>query len=168
MGLKYMKNLNLRKYIRCVACSAFTLSWVLLLLLAVVLFLAEIKVPSHGALTIGGVVSLLLGSLMLFRGRPDGMGLSLGVVIPAILFTAGFFIFAVGMALRAQRRPVSTGSEGMIGLIGTVLQDLDPEGKILVHGEVWSGVATVRVARGEKVRVVAVEGLLLRVAPHGF
>lgn len=136
------------------------LAGILLVLLAVVMFLLEIKVPSHGLLSIGGVISLLLGSLMLFRG-PAGLGVSLAVVIPAIVLTAGFFIFAVAMALKAQRpRPV-TGAEGMVGRTGTVIEDLRPHGKVLVRGEVWAATGSEEIARGEKVAVVSMDGLHL-------
>lgn len=136
---------------------------VLLILLAVVMFLAEIKVPSHGALSIGGVISLLLGSLMLFRGRVGASGLSPAVLIPAMAVTAGFFLFAVWMALRAQRlRPV-TGKEGMVGESGVVVERLDPRGRVMIHGEIWSAIAGSPIAEGKGVRVTSVEGLLLHV-----
>ncbi len=138
------------------------LAGVLLVLLAVVMFLLEIKVPSHGLLSIGGVISLLLGSLMLFRG-PAGMGVSLGVVIPAILVTAGFFIFAIAMALKAQRPTPVTGVEGMIGWVGTAIEDLEPDGKILIRGEIWDATSPSAIRKGEKVRVVSVDGLHLHV-----
>lgn len=138
------------------------LAGILLVMLAVVMFLLEIKVPSHGLLSIGGVISLLLGSLMLFRG-PAGLGVSLAVVIPAIVLTAGFFVFAVAMALKAQRRSPVTGAEGMVGRIGTVIEDLRPEGRVLIHGELWTATAPEEIRRGERVRVVSVDGLHLDV-----
>ena len=138
---------------------------VLLILLAVVMFLLEIKVPSSGALMIGGVVSLALGSLMLFRTASGGPSVSLSVLIPALLLTAGFFLFAVTMALRAQRRRTVTGREGLVGEIARVVEDLDPEGKVFLHGESWSARSDAPVSKGGRVRVVMVEGLELRVAP---
>jgi membrane-bound serine protease (ClpP class) len=137
---------------------------VLLVLLAVVMFLAEIKVPSHGALSIGGVISLLLGSLMLIRGGPAG-SVSLIVIVPAILVTAAFFIFAVAMALRAQKRRTVTGREGMVGEIARVVANLSPEGKVLVRGEIWSASSDHPVPAGDSVRIVSVMGLRLHVTP---
>ena len=137
---------------------------VLLILLAVVMFLAEIKVPSHGALSIGGVISLLLGSLMLFRGGPTG-GVSLVVIVPAILVTAAFFVFAVAMALRAQKRRPTTGREGMVGEIALAIEDLAPDGRVRVRGEVWLASSESVVSKGDSVRIVSVDGLRLRVGP---
>jgi membrane-bound serine protease (ClpP class) len=142
---------------------------VLLILLAIVMFLAEIKVPSHGVLSIGGVISLLLGSLMLIRGGPAG-GISLVVIVPAILLTAAFFIFAVAMALRAQRRRAVTGSEGMVGETARVVESLSPEGKVFLRGEIWRASADRAVPKGDLVRIVSMDGLRLRVTPiegHG-
>jgi membrane-bound serine protease (ClpP class) len=139
---------------------------VLLMLLALILFLLEIKITSGGALTIGGVVSLLLGSLMLFRTASGGPSVSFGVVIPALILTAGFFIFAVTMALRAQRRRTVTGREGMIGEVAKVVEKIAPEGKVFLKGEVWEATSASIIAEGEKVRVVSVEGLVLNVVPN--
>jgi membrane-bound serine protease (ClpP class) len=138
---------------------------VLLIILALIMFLLEIKVPSSGALTIGGVVSLALGSLMLFRTASGGVSVSIEVLIPALVLTAGFFVFAVFMALRAQRRRTSTGREGMVTEIARVVEDLAPEGKVFLKGEIWDAVASSTIRKGEKVRVVSVEGLLLHVVP---
>ena len=137
-----------------------------LIVFAIILFLLEIKVVSHGLLGIGGVVSLLLGSLMLIR--PDSslewVRLSTGVIIPSVVITAAFFLFVVGMGLKAQRsRPVS-GAEGMVGDIGESLNLLDPEGTVLVHGEIWRARSrSGAIPKGEKVRVVAVENLRVEV-----
>lgn len=139
---------------------------VLLMLLALVLFLLEIKVTSGGALSIGGVVSLLLGSLMLFRSASGSPSVSIGVVIPALLLTAGFFIFAVTMALRAQRRRTVTGREGMIGEVAKVVERIEPEGKVFLKGEVWEATSASTISEGEKVRVVSVDGLMLYVVPN--
>ncbi len=137
---------------------------VLFMLLALVLFVLEIKVPSHGALSIGGVVSLVLGSLMLFRPRFGEPGVSIFVIVPSVLLTAGFFAFAIGKALRAQKRRPVTGSEGMVGEIGIVVDRIAPTGRVRIRGEIWSATSTVAIEKGEKVRVVSVEGLRLIVA----
>ncbi len=134
---------------------------ILLILLAVVFFILEINIPSFGLLTIGGVVSMLLGSLMLFRS-PE-LKVSLSIIIPAVLFTAAFFVFAVGMGLRAQMKKATTGRKGIIGERGVALGMLNREGQVSVHGEVWKAISTEKIKKGEKVEVVDVEGLILKV-----
>jgi membrane-bound serine protease (ClpP class) len=139
-----------------------------LILFGLVLFLLEIKIVSHGLLGIGGVVSLLIGSLMLIRPQSplEFVRLSTAVIIPVVLVTTFFFLFVVGMGLRAQRvRPVS-GLEGMMGDIGVAINTLDPMGSVLVHGEIWRARSVGRpISQGEKVRVVAMEGLSVTVEP---
>jgi membrane-bound serine protease (ClpP class) len=142
------------------------LAGVLLIVLAIVLFLLEIKVMSYGLLSIGGVISFLLGSLMLFDVSIPGAKVSLSVIIPATIFTALFFLFAVGMGIRAQRRKVTTGMEGLVGEIGTVVSPLSPKGTILLHGELWRAVATTPVEKDQEVRVISVDHLLLKVEPR--
>ena len=136
---------------------------VMLILLAVILFIVEIKVPSHGALTIGGILSLLLGSLMLFHTRGASMNVSLAVIVPALAITVAFFVLAVTMAVRAQRRQPVTGVEGMVGEIGIVSEDLGLEGRVLLHGEYWAASSSRLLRAGTRVRVVSVHGLHLEV-----
>jgi membrane-bound serine protease (ClpP class) len=115
------------------------------------------------------VVCLALGSLLLFRGSPEGLRLSLGVLVPAVAVTALFFLFIVGKGLSAQRaRPVS-GSEGLVGELGRAVGPLGPdlEGKVFVHGEYWNARAAEAVAAGSGVEVLAVEGLTLLVRRAG-
>jgi membrane-bound serine protease (ClpP class) len=142
------------------------LAGVLLIVLAIVLFLLEIKVMSYGLLSIGGVISFLLGSLMLFDVSIPGAKVSLSVIIPATIFNALFFLFAVGMGIRAQRRKVTTGMEGLVGEIGTVVSPLSPKGTILLHGELWRAVATTPIEKDQEVRVISVDHLLLKVEPR--
>jgi membrane-bound serine protease (ClpP class) len=87
------------------------------------------------------------------------------VIVPAVLVTAGFFLFAVAMALRAQRPRAKTGTEGMIGEEATVVEELAPVGKVFLRGELWTATAADRIPRGARVRVLSVEGLQLRVQP---
>jgi membrane-bound serine protease (ClpP class) len=137
-----------------------------LIIFALILFLLELKTPTHGFLTLGGVISLLLGSIMLFDPEKEPyLRLSLGVIIPATLFTAGFFAFALGLAVKAQKRKVTTGAQGMVGMGGRGVEDLDPEGWIHVHGEKWRAESAggERIGAGERVRVVGVRGLVLLV-----
>jgi membrane-bound serine protease (ClpP class) len=134
-----------------------------LILFAIILFIAEIKVVSHGLLAVGGVISLLLGSLMLFRSPAEYMRLSLSVIIPAVLVTSGFFIFAMTMAIRARLTKPTTGMEGLVGETGTASTPIAPEGKVAIHGEIWDVVSDQNIERGEKVQVFGVVNLKLKV-----
>lgn len=140
---------------------------VLLILFGVLLFILEVKVTSYGALTIGGIVAMFLGSLMLFKEPQTDFEpvtkLSLQVILAATLSTALFFIFAIGMVVRSQRRPTVTGAEGMIGEIGEALTPIAPNGKVRVHGEIWWAKSAAPIAAGEKVKVVLVESLQITV-----
>jgi membrane-bound serine protease (ClpP class) len=134
-----------------------------LILFAVVLFIAEIKVVSHGLLAVGGVISLFLGSLMLIESPADYMKISLSVIIPAVLVSAAFFIFAVTMAIKARLKRPTTGTEGLVGEIGVAAMALTPEGKISVHGEFWNAISDQTIERGERVQVIEVNHLKLKV-----
>lgn len=116
---------------------------VALIVFSVILFVLDVKLTSHGLLTVGGVVSLVLGSMMLIRTESvfDVISLSWTVIAVVAVFTALFFIVAVGMGIRAQRRKPTTGSEGLIGSSGEALTDLAPEGQIRLHGEIWNAVS---------------------------
>ena len=135
----------------------------LLMILALIFFILEVKVTSYGALTIGGIISMLLGSLMLIESPAPYMRVSLSIIIVVVAATALFFIFAVGMGLRAQRRKTTTGGKGMVGMKGVARTKLDPEGSVFVHGEIWKAVADQTIKKGEKIKVVGVEDLTLRV-----
>lgn len=91
------------------------------------------------------------------------MNVSLGVIVPALVITAAFFVLAVTLAIRAQKRRPVTGVEGMVGEIGTVFDDLAPEGRILFRGEYWMASAATPLPRGTRVRIVSVKGLHLEV-----
>lgn len=137
---------------------------ILLLLLGLVLFFLEIKVPSYGILSVGGFVSLVLGSIFLYR-TDTMVGVSFSVILPTVLFFAAFLLFAATMAARAQKRQGMTGREGMIGEVGEAISELRPEGRVFVHGEYWSAVSSQPVDEGERVRVRSVDGLRLGVEP---
>jgi membrane-bound serine protease (ClpP class) len=137
-----------------------------LMVFAIILFLLEIKIVSHGALAIGGVVSLLFGAMMLYR--PDSslevVRVSWSVILSSVGVTAFFFLFIIGLGLKAQRlRPV-TGMEGLVGDTGEALDALNPAGTVWVHGEIWQA-ESVRgqVSKGAKVRVVGITNLTLHV-----
>jgi membrane-bound serine protease (ClpP class) len=134
-----------------------------LILFAIVLFIAEIKVVSHGLLAVGGVISLFLGSLMLFQSPMEYMRLSLSVIIPAVLVTSAFFIFAATMAIRARLKKPTTGMEGLIGEVGVVSTPISPEGKVSIHGEFWNAFSDQRIEKGDKVQVITVTNLKLKV-----
>jgi membrane-bound serine protease (ClpP class) len=137
----------------------------LLILLAVLFFILETQIPSYGLLTIGGIGSMVLGSLMLFKS--PAMRVSLSILIPAVLATAAFFIFAIGLALKAQTRKATTGNKGLVGEEGVTLSALKPEGQVSVHGEVWKASAEENIPKGVRVEVVEVKGLTIRVRPAG-
>lgn len=145
---------------------------VALLLLGIVLLLLEIKITSYGALALGGTVSLLLGSLMLFENAGPLGALSLNIVLPVVLFTVILFLGIVGMGLTAQRRPPVTGIETLVGMDGVVAQLDDEEagtsrhGMIEIFGEYWSFDAEVPVARGNRVVVTACEQGRVYVRPY--
>lgn len=137
---------------------------ILLILLGVVLFILEVKVPSYGILSIGGVTSLVLGSLFLFEPG-SALRVSLMVLIPTVLVFAAFFTLAVLLAARAQRRPKLGGADGMVGEVGEAVTRLGPDGKVFVHGEYWNARSLFPVAQGAAVRVVRIKGLKLEVEP---
>jgi membrane-bound serine protease (ClpP class) len=134
-----------------------------LILFGIILFIAEIKVVSHGLLAVGGVISLFLGSIMLFHSPDEYMRLSLSVIIPAVLVTSAFFIFAMTMAIRARLRKPTTGMEGLIGEVGIASTPIAPEGKVSIHGEFWNVVSDQNIERGDKVQVIDVTNLKLKV-----
>ncbi len=137
---------------------------VLLILLGLVLFILEVKVPSYGILSIGAVTSLVLGSLFLFD-RGSSFRISLAVLLPAVLTFAGVFAVIVWLAIRAQGRRKLGGADGMAGEIGIVVTALAPEGRISVHGEYWNARSRVPLAPGARVRIVRIDGLWAEVEP---
>lgn len=134
-----------------------------LIFFGIILFIAEIKVVSHGLLAVGGVISLFLGSIMLFHTPTEYMRISMSVIIPAVLVSAAFFIFAVTKAIKARLSKPTTGMEGLIGEIGTASTPIAPEGKVSIHGEFWDVISDQNIERGEKVQVIGVTNLKLKV-----
>jgi membrane-bound serine protease (ClpP class) len=134
-----------------------------LLLLALLFFIAEIKVVSHGLLSIGGVLALVLGSLMLFKTADAVLQVSLQLIASLVVFTVAVVGLMLFLAIRAQRTPVSTGAEGMLRERGTARTALAPRGKVFVHGELWDAVSAEPVAAGETVEITAVHNLTLEV-----
>jgi membrane-bound serine protease (ClpP class) len=138
---------------------------VALIVFAVILFLLEIKIASHGMLAIGGTISMLLGSMMLIQTDQawDVAAVSWSIIIPAVVVTALFFLFVVGVGLRAQRLQSTTGMEGMTGKTGETITPLNPKGNVLVHGEIWNATSTSgeAIEQGKKVRVVSLQNFIL-------
>jgi membrane-bound serine protease (ClpP class) len=136
----------------------------LLILFGIVLLLAEIKVMSHGVLTAGGAIAMILGSMMLFDAPEVGLKISWWVIVPTVATTTGIFAFAVGAGVRALYRKPTTGYAGMLGQVGLARSALAPTGEVFVQGELWRAVAEGEsVGPGERVTIVGVEGLTLKV-----
>jgi membrane-bound serine protease (ClpP class) len=136
-----------------------------LLCLGIIFMLAEIFVPSFGALGFGGVIAFVIGSIILFDQEGTGYAVSLPLIFALSFMTAGFFLFVIGAAIKARERPVVSGREEMLHEIGEVLDDFERSGRIRVHGEVWNAESDRPLKRGDRVKVVAVDGLVLQVQP---
>ena len=124
---------------------------ILLIVLAIIFFIMEMKIASYGLLSVAGTVSLLLGSLMLFEGSSPDMKLSWRVLLPTLILVSGFFVAVAGLVFRAQMSKPTTGSKGLIGEIGVVKKVLAPEGKVFVHGELWHARSNESISEGTKV-----------------
>jgi membrane-bound serine protease (ClpP class) len=135
-----------------------------LIILAIILFALEIKIVSHGILAIGGIISLMLGSMMLVDENSllEAMEISMELIILIVILSTAFFLFAITMAIRAQRREPVTGEEGMIGEIGVASSNLNPTGEVKVHGEIWKAESTdSEIKKGEEIVVTGVSNLKL-------
>lgn len=136
----------------------------LLILFGILLLILEIKIVSHGVLTIGGIISMVLGSLMLFDAPEADLRVSWWVILPVVGTTAGILAVAVSAGVRALYRQVLAGPSGMIGEVGVARSRLAPDGQVFIRGELWKAVAEDGVVvKGESVKVTAVEGLTLKV-----
>jgi membrane-bound serine protease (ClpP class) len=136
---------------------------ILLIVLAIIFFIMEMKITSYGLLSVAGVVSLFLGSLMLFEGSTPDMKLSWRVLLPTVILISGFFTAVASLVFRAQISKPTTGAMGLVGEIGVVKKALMPEGKVFVHGELWNARAKEPLDENVKVRVVKVVNLVLEV-----
>ncbi len=137
----------------------------LLIILAIILFILEIKIVSYGVLTIGGVISMIIGSLMLFESTQPFFRLSFWVILPGVVFTALFFSLIIALAFKAYRQKPVTGAEGLVGLEGEAKTDVHKKGTVFVHGEIWSAFSDEPIKAGEKIIVDKVEELKLKVRP---
>lgn len=136
----------------------------MLIILAVILFVLEIKIVSHGVLTIGGIIAMIFGSIMLFESAGPFFKLSLSLVLPAVGVTALFFTVTLGLAYKAMRRKPTTGPEGIVGEEGSAQSDVSPEGGMVkVRGELWRAVSDTPIKAGEAVVIESVSGLKVKV-----
>jgi len=136
----------------------------LLIILAITLFVLEIKIASHGVLTVGGVIAMTIGSLMLFESPGPFVRLSVYLIFPAVIATSLFFTVTIGLALKAHRRRPITGKEELIGMEGIAKTDFTKQvGSVSVHGEIWSAFSPEAITKDDKVIVEEVSGLTLKV-----
>jgi membrane-bound serine protease (ClpP class) len=135
-----------------------------LILLAMALFIVDVYAPTHGILTGGGILAFFLGALMLFNRADPAFHLSLQYILAGTVVTALFFVFVVGAGVRAQRLPVRSGRETMLGKVIPAAQRIDATGgKVFVEGEWWNAVSDVPIESGQPVEIVGIEGLKLKV-----
>jgi membrane-bound serine protease (ClpP class) len=142
-------------------------SGILLILLAAVLFILEIKVTSYGMLSVAGLICMILGSLMLFKGAGPEYQVAWQVFMPTVLLISAFFVVVTTLVVRAHVHTPYTGAEGMVGEIGTVKEYHAGSGKVLVHGELWKATFRDEVVPGDRVEVIAVRDLVVTVGTVG-
>lgn len=138
---------------------------VALILLGIALMVAEAFVPSIGILGLGGVVAFVIGSIILMDTDVPGFGIDIGLIAGFALSSAAFFIIAIGLLIKSRHRPVVSGKEEMLGYTGVVLEDFDGTGMIRIHSENWRALCAQPLHKDDRVKVTAVDGLLLRVEP---
>ncbi|HEY4872479.1 MAG TPA: nodulation protein NfeD [Candidatus Dormibacteraeota bacterium] len=139
---------------------------VLLILIAVVLFVIDLKAVTHGVLTTGGIVAMTLGGLLLINTSFLAEGVNIPLLIITVLVIAGIFLFILRKLIEARRRPYEAGEESMVGSVGTVREALNPSGMVFTNGALWQATSTSGpLDTGTQVRVVAADGLRLRVEP---
>jgi membrane-bound serine protease (ClpP class) len=136
---------------------------VLLIIFAIILFIAEIKVVSHGMLSVAGIISIVLGSLMLFESPIPDLRVSFSVMIPTIIIISLFFLVVISLAVKAQMNKPRTGLASMVGEIGHAVTKIGEEGKVFVKGEYWNAWSNEPVEKGETVEVVGAKGLKIEV-----
>ena len=129
----------------------------LLIILGIIFFIAEIKIISYGLLSVAGVVSMVLGSIMLMKTDIPFLKISWLVILPAALLTAVFFAVAIGMAVRVHKRQPITGFEGLVGESGEAYTDIDAVGKVFFHGEIWDARSVEPIQKGEKIKIVGTD-----------
>ena len=138
---------------------------VFLVLLGILFLVLEITVTSFGILAIGGVISMILGSILLMNEEFPFYQISWTVILPMVTIAVAFTFLVVGFGVRALRKRTTTGSEGMIGQRGWAKTNLTPKGKIIIHGEMWDGISEEPVDAGHPIEVTHIDGLTLHVKP---
>ncbi|MDD5540080.1 MAG: nodulation protein NfeD [Candidatus Marinimicrobia bacterium] len=139
-----------------------------LIIVGIVLFILEVKIVSYGLLTIGGIIAMILGSLMLIdvNQAPEILrAVSLKVILPIVLFTAAFVILSLTLALKAHRRKPTTGAEGLVGETGRAITNIKPTGMAIVHGEYWQVHSDTPIAKGTEIVVLDVDRMILKIKP---
>ncbi len=138
---------------------------ILLIILGLIFFIMEMKIQSYGLLSIAGIISLFLGSLMLFERGSPGMRLSWHVVLSTLVPVSGFFVVVAGLVFKSQVSKPKTGARGLVGEVGVVREAIMPEGKVFVHGELWKATSKDSIKEGVRVRVINVVNLVVEVEP---
>jgi membrane-bound serine protease (ClpP class) len=136
-----------------------------LIAVGIAFLVGEVFFPSYGSLGVGGIIAFSAGALMLIDTSAGGIGIPWQLVVALALVTAAFVVIVVGMALRARRAPIVSGVQALVGADGEMLEDAAETGWANIRGETWQVRTANRLVRGQKIRVVAVEGLLPRVSP---
>ncbi|NQU02649.1 MAG: nodulation protein NfeD [Syntrophaceae bacterium] len=136
---------------------------VLLIIFAIILFIAEIKIVSHGMLSVAGIISIVLGSLMLFESPIPDLRVSFSVMIPTVIIISLFFIAIVSLAVKAQMRKPRTGVEGMVGEIGKAVTPIHDGGKVFIKGEYWNASSREVIEEGDQIEVIGMKGLKIEV-----
>ncbi len=137
-----------------------------LIIFAIVLFVLEIKIVSHGILTVGGIISLIMGSIMLIDvdSSLEVVHISWQIIVAVVTLTVLFFMFAIGFGIKAQRRKPTTGAQGIIDETGETITEMDPEGQVKVHGEIWTAESLDgNLLKGTKIIVAEISNLKLKI-----
>jgi len=138
-----------------------------LIVLGIIFFVLELKVASYGLLSVAGAASIMIGSIMLIDLPSSWLSLSWQSIAAVLAFSVIFFVGVLSYAVKAQFLKVKTGREGLIGEIGSARTDISPTGKVFVHGELWDAVSDTTIRAGELVKVIALEGMKMRVKKEG-
>ena len=136
---------------------------ILLIILSIILFVMEVKIASFGLLSIAGIISMVMGSIMLFETADSALRVSWYVVIPTVACFSAFFIVAVSLVVKAWKKKPRTGDQGLMGEIGKAVSDILEDGKVDIHGEIWNARSDSLIPKGERIRVIKVDKLLVYV-----
>jgi len=136
-----------------------------LILLGIIFMVAELFIPSFGALGIGGVIAFIVGSIILFDKEGGNVAVSIPIIVSVSVLSAGFFLIAIRSSVKAFRKPVVSGREQMIGSTGIVMEDFEGMGRIFVHGETWQAESATAMRRGDKAIVTDIKDLKLFIEP---